>query len=414
MSIIKSSTLNLYDAITGDKHFQTKVSSDRVDFHISTLPMYLKSTSFNLTNEGGNSITDVVETILGIEQSAADGQLSFDAALAAEASDRAAADAALQSSLDAEAATRAAAVTTLQTAIANEALERGAGDTVEQQARILAVANLNSLITTETIDRTAADTAEANARSAADNALQSAIDAESSTRASADAVLQSNIDTEASTRASADATLQSNIAAEATARTAAIDDEATARQSADNTLSGLITAEQTARLAEVAVERQRLDALLEGTGVDLDQLKELIAAYSSADTSLQDQVTTINTNITAIQAQLTLTDARLNTLLANIVATEPDPVHFFTNVNGLNTLPGGVPGFNEELGGTTITEQSSLPDGEYYYRHAGTAINMVLKSLSDDGTATNADVYQAQNFDWNDPAKFPDGPQDHV
>ena len=51
------------------------------------------------------------------------------------------------------------------------------------------------------------------------------------------------------------------------------------------------------------MERKRIDALLDGTGVDLNQLKELIAAYSSADTSLQDQITAINcyTNITAIQ-----------------------------------------------------------------------------------------------------------------
>jgi hypothetical protein len=413
MSIVKSSVVNLYDAVTGDHHFQAKVSSDRVDLQVSTLPVHLKSTSFNLTNEGGNSITDVVEKILGIEQSVADEEAARIAAVASEASDRAAADATLQSSLDAEASTRAAAVTALQTAIATEASERSAGDVAERDARILAVANLNTLIATETSERTAADTLEANARTTADGQLQSAIDAEASTRVAADTSLQSNIDAEASTRASADATLQSNITAEATARTAAIGVEATARQSADNTLSGLITAEQTARLAEVAVERQRIDSLLEGTGVDLNQLKELIAAYSSADTSLQDQITAINTNITAIQAQLTGTDDTLNTLLANIAVSEPEPTHSFTNVDGLQTLPGGVPGYDGS--NPTISEQSSLPDGEFYYRFAGTqSINMVLKSLSDAGTATSADVYQTTGPHWNDPAKFPDGPQNHV
>ena len=407
MSIIKSSTLNLYDAITGDKHFQTKVSTDRVDLQVTTLPVHLKSTSFNLTNEGGNSITDVVEKILTIEQSVADEETARVATVASEASDRAAADAALQSSLDAEASARAAAVATLQTAIATEALERGAGDTVEQQARILAVANLNSLITTETSERTAADTAEANARSAADTALQSAIDAEASTRASADAVLQSSIDGEESARIAADAVLQSNIAAEATSRTAAIAVEATARQSADNTLSGLITAEQTARLAEVAVERQRLDALLEGTGVDLDQLAEIIAAYSSADTSLQDQVTTINTNVTAIQTQLTLTDARLNTLLANVAVTEPVPPTFIAAT--ITKIAYATEGW-----GGTITSQSSLLAGEaYYYRSFSDGhVGVNLKSTADAGNVSYQ--FKVMQADWNDPAKFPDGPQDHV
>ena len=124
MSIVKSSVVNLYDAVTGDHHFQAKVSSDRVDLQVSTLPLHLKSTSFNLTNEGGNSVSDVVEKILGIEQSVADEETARIAAVAAEESARVAGDAALQASIDAEASTRAAADTVLQSAVATEASER--------------------------------------------------------------------------------------------------------------------------------------------------------------------------------------------------------------------------------------------------------------------------------------------------
>jgi hypothetical protein len=77
-------------------------------------------------------------------------------------------------------------------------------------------------------------------------------------------------------------------------------------------------------------------------------------------------------------------------------------------VNGKTTQPGGVPG---ALSSTpVVTNQYSLPQGDYYFRYAGTngsVINMVLKSLSDAGTATGADVYQATLVNFWDASKFP-------
>jgi hypothetical protein len=86
--------------------------------------------------------------------------------------------------------------------------------------------------------------------------------------------------------------------------------------------------------------------------------------------------------------------------------------HSFTNVNGQTALPGGVPRYNGDSP-PVVSEQSALPPGEYYYRHTPTSVNMVLKSKSDDSSATSADVYQVTIEVWNNSTSFPDGPNDH-
>ena len=97
-----------------------------------------------------------------------------------------------------------------------------------------------------------------------------------------------------------------------------LDSETSARSSADSALSSLITAEETSRLAEVAVERARIDSLLDGTTVDLNQLSELVTAYQTSDTNILSQIANINTTIASIQSQLASTDTKLDTLLDNI------------------------------------------------------------------------------------------------
>ena len=110
------------------------------------------------------------------------------------------------------------------------------------------------------------------------------------------------------------------------------------------------------------VERQRIDALLEGTGVDLNQLKELIAAYSSADTSLQDQISAINSNITIIQSQLAGTDATLNTLLANIAVTDP---YTYTQMYTATALGGSGLRLKDMDGNSLTREQYKVLLGQY-------------------------------------------------
>lgn len=65
MSIIRSSVINLFNG-TGDHTFQTKVSSDRVELQTDTIPLNLRGTSISLTNQGGETITDVVSVVKDI------------------------------------------------------------------------------------------------------------------------------------------------------------------------------------------------------------------------------------------------------------------------------------------------------------------------------------------------------------
>ena len=380
MSSVKSSVINLYDALSGDNHFQTKVSSDRVDLQVATLPLNLKGSIVSLSNEGGNQIVDVVETMLATQQSVVDeaaarssavsaeaalrvsgdadlqtaiNQESSDrvtamaaetvirvvaensldvkiteekgareAAMTAEISARSGADTVLQTNLDSESVTRAADDTTLQSNLDSESAARVAAVLAELTARSSADATLQSNIDTEGVSRLAGD---AVVQVSIDEEIldrQAAISAEESSRQSADASLQSSIDSEAATRLASDQTLQASINSETAARISAVSSEATARSDADNTLSASILAEQVARLAEVAAERSRIDAILDGSDVDLNQLKELVVAYTTSDDNILSQIAQINTTVTGIQSQLDGTDAALNTLIANIEATQ--------------------------------------------------------------------------------------------
>ena len=328
----KSSVLNLYDAIDGSNHFQVKAFSDKVDFSSSTLPLNLKATLVNLQNADGQTVSDVAGTILtqivALSQEVSDRQ----AAVLSETASRISSDAAVQAKVEQEVSDRTAAVSA-------EASARSSADTV-----------LQSKIDDEVSARSAAVAAEASTRSGADAILQFNLDTESTARRDADTILQANIDqevsdrttavtAEASARSSADITLQSKIdqevsdrqtavSTEASARSSAdtilqsnINSEASARSTADETLSTKIVAEQTARLSEVAVERSRIDALLQGTSIDLNQLQELINAYTTSDNSILTQIGTISSSITTIQAQLNGTDNKLNALIADVTVT---------------------------------------------------------------------------------------------
>ena len=53
----KSSTLNLYDALSGEKHLQASVKSDSADLSISSVPLTVKGTVVNIANHNGHIIT---------------------------------------------------------------------------------------------------------------------------------------------------------------------------------------------------------------------------------------------------------------------------------------------------------------------------------------------------------------------
>ena len=147
MSVVKSSVINLYDSLTGSKHFQTKVSSDRVDLQVSTLPLYLKGTTVNLCNEGGNVVLDVVESMLATDASVVAESVSRASAISAEAKSRSDADLVVQSAVDKEVTDRISAMV------------------AETILRVAVEGALDVKITEEKSARQSAITAEISARS---------------------------------------------------------------------------------------------------------------------------------------------------------------------------------------------------------------------------------------------------------
>jgi len=124
-----------------------------------------------------------------------------------------------------------------------------------------------------------------------------------------------SVDNETLAREQADSALSESISQEVTNRTNAVNAEQLARSNADTALATMVQTERTDRLAEVAVERGRLDAMLAGTDVDLNQLQELITAYQTSDASLLARIGTVSTNISNIQTALTTRTDRVDTLV---------------------------------------------------------------------------------------------------
>ena len=322
----KSNTLNLYDAVDGSKHYFQKVSTDQVEVNSATLPLNLKASQINLYNSSGQFVMDVVSKIK-----------ATDAALTAEVSDRG-------TVLGDEEKSREDADTALSGRIDAEVTNRTNADSAEAKARDDADVVLQNNINAEAGARAGAVTAEQTARSSADSTLQFNIDEEKTTRINADTSLSNRINTETTDRGSAInavfidlsalidevrtagetevldregavLTVSDGLAQEVTDRINAINAEQTARSDADGALAANIITERDARLAEVLVERQRIDSMLSGTDINLNQLQELVNAYQSSDSDILLQIGAITTSINAMQASLTTLTQRVDTLV---------------------------------------------------------------------------------------------------
>ena len=322
----KSNTLNLYDAVDGSKHYYQKVSTDQVEVNSATLPLNLKASQINMYNSSGQFVTDVVSKIK-----------ATDTALAAEVSDR-------QFFFGSEEINRQNADNALSGRIDAEVTNRTNADSAEAKARDAADVVLQNNINAEAGARAGAITAEQGARSSADSTLQFNIDEEKTARTNADTSFSNRINaettargdeisavstdlnnqindvntavnTEVSDRQGAVLIVSNGLAQEVTDRINAINAEQTARSDADGALAANIVTERDARLAEVLVERQRIDAMLSGTDINLNQLQELVNAYQSSDSDILLQIGAITTSINNMQASLTTLTQRVDTLV---------------------------------------------------------------------------------------------------
>ena len=322
----KSNSLNLYDAVTGNNHYFQKVYTDQIEVNSAALPMNLKAGQINLYNSSGQSVTDVVTKIK-----------ATDAALAAEVSAR-------QTSFGNEEKNREDADDAINILISAETENRINGDSAEAKARDDADVVLQNAINSEAGARAGAITAEQSARSSGDSTLQFNIDEEKTARGNADTSLSNRINAETSNRGSAInaafndlsglvdevrtavenelldrenavSGVSGDLGLEITDRENAISAEQSARSNADDDLAGNIVIERNERLAEVLVERGRIDAMLSGTDINLNQLHELVTAYQSSDSDILLQIGAITTSINGLQSSLTALTQRVDTLV---------------------------------------------------------------------------------------------------
>ena len=148
------------------------------------------------------------------------------------------------------------------------------------------ISTLQSSLASETVNRESGDVA-----------LQNSINAEITARTTADQTLQSNLNEEIAERIASDNALTSSINTEVQDRISAVSSEASARASA-------IQAETTARVAAVQAVDDKVNAITEGSSVDLDTLIELVNAYQNADTEIINTITSLQTAQTALQAKV--------------------------------------------------------------------------------------------------------------
>jgi len=115
-------------------------------------------------------------------------------------------------------------------------------------------------------------------------------------------------------------------------------------------LSNAIAAEAATRLSEITVERLRIDAILAGSTVDLDQLTELVNAYSNADSAMLTQITALQTSVANIIFDLGQTNTKLDTALVTAVPCGFPSGTYLYNGNSVITIVNN---------GTTLTATST-------------------------------------------------------
>jgi len=140
--------------------------------------------------------------------------------------------------------------------------------------------------------------------------LTTLLDAESASRTSADTLLTTNLATETAQRQASDSTLTQGLTTEIATRLAD-----------DDTLQVNITAEASSRTAQdaniqsqVTVNTNKLGVLLDSTSA-MDEISEIVAAYSAADSSLQASLTAL----VNLRPLTTYVDAADNVLTSSIV-----------------------------------------------------------------------------------------------
>ena len=103
--------------------------------------------------------------------------------------------------------------------------------------------------------------------------------------------------------------------------------EARDRDAADSTIVVKLNKEVVDCAADVKIESDRLDTLLSGTTVDLDQLKELVDNYNTLDVVQEAAIGVVTSTCTSLQTQITVVKNKLDVALITGVVDDSKELH---------------------------------------------------------------------------------------
>jgi hypothetical protein len=152
--------------------------------------------------------------------------------------------------------------------------------------------------------------------------IQAELDAEEARALSVETGLRTDLDDEHARAVASEDALSAGLTQEVSARVAAITQEvgqrniaiASATDALSTYLMDVMSTKDDEIEAMVNFEKGRIDTLLQGTSIDLNQLQELIVAYTTADSSLLAQIASLTARITASEGSITTLQANTTTL----------------------------------------------------------------------------------------------------
>ena len=142
-------------------------------------------------------------------------------------------------------------------------------------------------VATSILGNAAAVSAETTRAQAAEQTLTTDLAAETTRAQTAEQTLTDNLAAETTRAQAAEQTLTTDLAAETTRAT----------QAEQTLTTNLATVE-----SNLATETSRIDSILALSADDLNSFKEIVDAYNSADSSLQNLITNLTTEFNALKA----------------------------------------------------------------------------------------------------------------
>jgi hypothetical protein len=214
---------------------------------------------------------------------------------------------------------------------------------VEVSSRIAGDQYLQNNIDAASTASLSRDNSLASAMSTADASLAASLDREASVRLSADASLATAasvaMSSEVSSRVAGDASLATAASAEASSRVAgdaslatSINNEASIRLSADNSLASAMSTADASLASSINTEKGRIDAILSGADVNLDQFVEVVSYVNSIDltndNALLSSMVEMNANLSTETSARIAGDASLESKITADIASNYSRVSY--------------------------------------------------------------------------------------